>query len=82
MQVDPDARTRMSESKPDPYVGRTIDGFRIDEVIGRGGMGSVYRATQLSLGRPVAMKILFRKISALLASRTAFVATARMRSTW
>ncbi|MHC4932184.1 MAG: serine/threonine-protein kinase, partial [Planctomycetota bacterium] len=63
MQVDPDARTRMSESKPDPYVGRTIDGFRIDEVIGRGGMGSVYRATQLSLGRPVAMKILTRDLA-------------------
>ncbi|MHC4136203.1 MAG: protein kinase domain-containing protein [Planctomycetota bacterium] len=48
----------MSDSKPDPFVGRTFDGYRVDEVIGRGGMGTVYKAHQLSLGRPVAIKIL------------------------
>jgi predicted Ser/Thr protein kinase len=58
MMVDADAKTRMSESKPDPFVGRTFDGFRIDEIIGAGGMGTVYKATQLSLGRPVAIKVL------------------------
>ncbi|MFQ5844766.1 MAG: serine/threonine-protein kinase, partial [Planctomycetota bacterium] len=58
MEIDPEARTRITEAKPDPFVGRTIDGFRIDSLIGRGGMGTVYRATQLSLNRPVALKIL------------------------
>ena len=58
MKVDQEAKTRLSETKPDPFVGRTIDGYRIDEVLGRGGMGTVYRATQLSLGRPVALKLL------------------------
>jgi len=58
MHVDPNAHTRLTESGPDPFLGREVNGFRVESVIGRGGMGTVYRATQLSLGRPVALKIL------------------------
>jgi serine/threonine protein kinase len=40
-------------------VGRTLDGrFRIVSALARGGMGAVYRAEQLPLGRAVAIKIL------------------------
>ncbi len=43
---------------PHPLIGRELSGYRIEDRIGRGGMGTVYRALQLSLDRTVALKIL------------------------
>ena len=52
---------RSSPGGDDPYVGRMICGkYRIIDTIASGGMGTIYRAVQLPLDRPVAVKILHR----------------------
>lgn len=43
----------------DPWIGRSLaERYRIERLVGKGGMGRVYRATQIPLNRPVAVKIL------------------------
>ena len=39
-------------------IGRTVAGYRIEALIGRGGMGAVYRAEEEGLGRKVALKVI------------------------
>jgi len=43
--------------------GQTLGGYQIEDYIGRGGMGSVYRAYQTGVNRHVAIKILSRELS-------------------
>ncbi len=52
-------RRSAREEKTDTFLGRVLDGtYRINRVIGAGGMAVVYGATDLSLDREVAIKVL------------------------
>ena len=43
---------------PDPLEGKRLGGFELQEAMGRGSYGTVYRALQVNLGRTVAVKML------------------------
>lgn len=54
----------MDTARPTFAPGSEFAGYRIESIAGRGGMGIVYRATQLALGRPVALKLLTAQLAA------------------
>jgi serine/threonine protein kinase len=50
---------RSSAEPADEYVGKTLaKKYRVEALIGEGGMGKVYRSRQLALDKPVVLKVL------------------------
>ncbi len=66
------------EEAPDPLVGRTIGGrYLVCELIGTGGMGTVYRGRHQLVGRDVALKFLAPRYANDAAARERFLREAR-----
>ena len=58
-------------------IGTRLKHYRIDETLGKGGMGVVYRAFDTKLQRPVALKILPEEFTANEDRRRRFLLEAR-----
>lgn len=61
-------------------MGRRLGHYKVDGVIGRGGMSTMYRATDVRLGRTVALKIMSEALAGDAEFRERFVDEARNTS--
>ena len=90
---DPATATSVNESKPpaggetfpaanakDAFIGRVLEHYRLEERLGAGGMGLLYRATDLTLKRAVAVKLLARQLVSDETAKARFVQEARAAS--
>jgi hypothetical protein len=55
----------------------TFGGYRVLELVGRGGMGAVYRAVDPALGRTVALKVMLPRLAGNEVARQRFLREAR-----
>ncbi len=89
----PAAAASVNESKPpaggetfptpnadDAFIGRVLSHYRLEERLGAGGMGLLYRTTDLKLGRAVAVKLLARHLVSDETAKARFVREARAAS--
>ena len=79
------ARSEMTQSPPPDLLGTVVaDRYRVERLIGQGGMGSVWAARHLSLGQLVAIKFIHPRLLGSREARSRFdneaKAAARIKS--
>jgi serine/threonine-protein kinase len=52
------------DSRTGDLIGRKIGGYQLERLLGEGGMGSVYLASNHRLGKQLAVKVIARKYTA------------------
>src|SRR6478609_11993551 len=78
-------RTRMSESPPPDLTGTVVAGkYRVERLLGQGGMGSVWSGRHVTLGQMVAINFVHPKLAGSAEARARFdneaKAAARIKS--
>jgi serine/threonine protein kinase/formylglycine-generating enzyme required for sulfatase activity len=58
-------------------IGKTLGSYRIETLLGEGGMGAVYRATDMDLQRAVALKVMHAHYASQAQFRQRFIQEAR-----
>jgi serine/threonine protein kinase len=66
----------------DPLIGRQLANFRIERVLGRGGMAQVYYGQDIKLQRPVAIKVIDARYRDKPSYAKRFVNEARVLAKW
>jgi len=64
--------------RADPRIGSVLAGYRVQALLGRGGMGVVYLAQDLSLERRVALNVLAPELSSEEGFRERFLRESRL----
>ncbi len=72
--------SRYSPAVSEDLTGRRLGHYKIDAVLGKGGMSVLYRATDVRLGRKVALKVMGEHITGDTEFRERFVDEARNTS--
>jgi ABC-type transport system substrate-binding protein len=67
-----------ADGEPSVVVGTELAGYRIESLLGRGGMGVVYRARDLALDRNVALKLLAPELAQDVRFRERFLRESRL----
>ncbi len=79
-QSEGNGREIATANSVDPFIGRVFSHYRLEVRLGSGGMGLLYRATDLTLGRAVALKLLARHLVTNATAKERFVQEARAAS--
>ncbi len=66
----------------DPFIGRQLGNFRVERLLGRGGMAAVYYGHDVMLDRPVAIKVIDRRYRDNEAYTARFLREARAVARW
>ena len=77
MKSDPNSAFLPEEASPQLTVGQMLKHFRVEGLVGEGGMGLVYRAYDSRLHRPVAVKVLPQALTSDTERKQRFLQEAR-----